>query len=85
LHDRHFATSQGEDALTGPLLPYAMRFGLVHDDLPLARFARHWVRTFPVLLGWHEEYPKAPDPLREPVPADNTSGFQGLMGWYPAM
>jgi hypothetical protein len=62
-----------------------MHFGLVHDDLPLARFARHWVRAFSVLPGWHEEYPKAPDPLREPVPVDNTSGFQGLMGWYPAM
>jgi hypothetical protein len=83
---RHFASSQGEDALAGPLLPYAMHFGLVHgDDLPLARFARHWVRAFSVLPGWHQEYPKAPDPLSEPVPVDNTSGFQGLMGWYPAM
>jgi len=83
---RHFATSQGEDALAGALLPYAMHFGLVHrDDLPLALFARHWVRAFSVLPGWHQEYPKAPDPLSEPMPVDNTSGFQGLMGWYPAM
>lgn len=83
---RHFAASQGENALAGPLLPYAMHFGLVHgDDLPLTRFARDWVRAFSVLPGWHQEYPNAPDPLSEPEPVDNTSGFQGLMGWYPAM
>jgi len=83
---RHFATSHGEEILAGPLLPYAMHFGLVHgDDLPLARFARHWVREFSVLPGWHQEQPKAPDPLTEPMPVDNTSGFHGLMGYYPAM
>ena len=83
---RQFAVSQGEDAVAGPLLPYAMHFGLVHrDDLPLVPFARHWVRTFSVLPGWHQEVPRAPDPLSEPVPVDNTRGFQGLMGWYPAM
>ena len=83
MHDGHFATSQGEDALAGPLLRYAMHFGLAHDDdLSPARFARHWVRAFSVAPGSHEEYPKAPDPLREPVPVDNTSGFQvhGLVG-----
>jgi len=83
---RQFAAGQGEDALAGPLLPYAMHFGLVHrEDLPLVRFARHWVRTFSPLPGWHQEVPKAPDPLSEPVPVDNTAGFYGLMGWYPAM
>jgi hypothetical protein len=83
---RQFGTSRGEDALAGPLLPYALQFGLVHgDDLPLVRFAHDWVRTFSVLPGWHQERPQAPDPLSEPVPVDNTRGFQGLMGWYPAM
>lgn len=83
---RQFAGSQGDDLLAGPLLPYAMHFGLVRrEDLPLVRFARHWVRTFSVLPGWHQEIPKAPDPLSEPVPVDNTAGFYGLMGWYPAM
>jgi hypothetical protein len=83
---RQYATSQGGDALAGPLLPFAMHFGLVHDnDMPLFRFARDWVRRFSVLPGWHQELPKAPDPLSEPVPVDNTRGFQGLMGWYPAM
>lgn len=83
---RHFATSQREETLAGPLLPYAMHFGLVHgDDLPLVRFARHWVRTFSVLPGWHQEVPKVPDPLSEPVPVDNSSGFYGLMGWYPPL
>ena len=56
-----FFTSQGEDAVAGRLLPNAMHFGLVHgDDLPLVRFARHWVRTFSVLPGWHQELPQAP-------------------------
>jgi len=68
----------------GPALN--MHFGLVHrDDLPLVRFARHWVRTFSPLPGWHQEAPKPYDPLSEPEPVDNTSGFMGLMGWYPAM
>lgn len=82
---RHFASSQGEDALAGPLLPYALRFGLVRGDQPLARFARHWVSAFSPLPGWHEDFPKAPDPLSEPVPVDKTSGFHGLAGYYPSM
>jgi hypothetical protein len=83
---RHFASSHADEVPNGPLLPYAMHFGLLRDDdLPLARFARHWVRTFSVLPGWHQEQPKAPDPLTEPVPTDNTGGFYGLMGYYPAM
>jgi len=83
---RQFATSQGEDALAGPLLPYAMHFGLVRgEDLPLVRFAHHWVRTFSPLPEWHQEVPKPYDPLSEPEPVDNTAGFMGLMGWYPAM
>jgi hypothetical protein len=82
---RHFASSQGEDALAGPLLPYSLRFGLVRGDQPLARFVRDWVSAFSPLPGWHEEFPKAPDPLSEPVPVDKTSGFQGLAGYYPAM
>jgi hypothetical protein len=37
---RQLAAEQGEDALTGPLLPYALHFGMIHSDqLPLAAFA----------------------------------------------
>lgn len=68
------ARGRGEDALAGPLLPYAMHFGLVQrGDLPLVRFARDWVRALSVLPGWHPEVPKAPDPLSEPVPVDNSA------------
>jgi hypothetical protein len=82
---RQFCTDQGEQALTGSLLPYAMHFGLVRDDdQPLARFAHDWVREFSVLPGWHTPPPKAPDPLSEPVPKSD-EGFHGLMGYYPAM
>jgi hypothetical protein len=54
---RQYASSQSQDGLAGPLLPYAMHFGLVDDtDMPLFRFARYWVRTFSVLPGWHQEH-----------------------------
>jgi hypothetical protein len=82
---RQFCTDQGEQALTGSLLPYAMHFGLIRDDgLPLVRFAHDWVSEFSALPGWHTPPPKAPDPLSEPVPKSD-EGFNGLMGYYPAM
>jgi hypothetical protein len=37
-------------------------------------------RAGPTGIGRRAGRLAAPDPLREPVPADNTSGFQGLMG-----
>ncbi len=82
---RQFCTDQGEQGLTGSLLPYAMHFGLIrNDELPLVRFAHDWVSQFSVLPGWHTPPPKAPDPLSEPVPTSDR-GFYGLMGYYPAM
>jgi hypothetical protein len=79
-----FCTDQGQQALTGPLLPYAMHFGLIRDDdLPLVRFARNWVTEFSALPGWHSPPPKAPDPLSEPVPKSDT--FYGLTGLLPRM
>jgi hypothetical protein len=69
---RQLATEQGEDALTGPLLPYALHFGMIHSDrLPLAAFARRWVETFAALPGWHVPAPKPPSPLDDPVPINN--------------
>jgi hypothetical protein len=50
---RKFKSEGGEEALGGTLLPFALRFGLVSgDQLPLARFAHDWVRTFDDLPGW---------------------------------
>jgi len=66
---RQLASEQGEDALTGPLLPYALRFAMVRDDQhPLSRFAHDWVKTFSALPGWHLPEPKHYDPKDDPVP-----------------
>lgn len=52
---RKFASSQGQADLNGRLLPYALHFGMVHDDqVPLARFAHSWVTEFAGVPGWHE-------------------------------
>jgi hypothetical protein len=78
---REFATTQGEDALTGSLLPYALHFGMVTKaDLPLVRFARGWVTRFSALPGWQRPELKARDPLG-PVPMNNpgTSSY----GYWP--
>jgi hypothetical protein len=63
------ATEQGRDALTGPLLPYALHFGMIRaDEHPLSRFAHDWVRAFSALPGWHLPEPKALRPQRRPGP-----------------
>ena len=50
---RKFKSGEGEEAISGTLLPFALRFGLVSgDQRPLARFAHDWVRTFGDLPGW---------------------------------
>ena len=46
------------DTLAGPLLPYALHFGLGTDDgAPLARFSRTWVDAFAHLPGWRPVTP----------------------------
>jgi hypothetical protein len=48
---------QGESALTGGLLPYALRFGLLsRDQIPLAQFAQAWVEACADLPGWRTEH-----------------------------
>jgi hypothetical protein len=60
------------DALTGPLLPYALRFAVIRgDEHPLARFAHCWVETFKELPGWHPPGTEPRNPLEEPVPMNN--------------
>lgn len=69
---RQAAAQQGADALTGPLLPYALRFAVIRgDQYPLARFAHRWVETFAELPGWHPPGPGQRNPLEEPVPMNN--------------
>jgi hypothetical protein len=55
---RKFKSDGGEEAIGGTLLPFALRCGLVSaDQLPLARFAHDWVRTFGDLPGWRPAQP----------------------------
>jgi hypothetical protein len=48
----------GQDVLSGSLLPYAVHFGLVPvDAVPLARLAHAWVSAFAHLPGWRPAAP----------------------------
>jgi hypothetical protein len=83
---RQVAAGPGQkDLLNGPLLPYAMHFGMADDDQhPLVRFARCWVDTFAGLPGWHEPVPEPPNPLNDPVPkGDSYSGMPRYGYGYP--
>jgi len=69
---RRAAAERGADALTGPLLPYALRFALIRTEQdPLARFAHGWVEAFGELPGWHPPEAAPRNPLDEPVPMNN--------------
>lgn len=58
---RKLKSERGEEAINGTLLPFALRFGLVYGgQLPLARFAHDWVRTFGDLPGWRPAQPGRP-------------------------
>jgi hypothetical protein len=59
---RRAMPERGRDVAAGPLLPYALRFGLVTDDeTPLVRFAHACVRTLVAEPGW-----APPQPARRP-------------------
>lgn len=63
---RRLAADQGQDALTGRLLPLALHFGMVgSDQLPLVKFAHAWVGEFASLPAWHPAEPSRPS-LDEP-------------------
>ena len=69
---RRAAAEQGADALTGPLLPYALRFAVIRSEQdPLARFAHRWTEAFAELPGWHPLEAAPHNPLDEPVPMNN--------------
>jgi|SRR4051794_26756221 hypothetical protein len=71
---RRTAAELPEDVLAGPLLPYALRFGLASDDgIPLARFAHAAVRTLVSEPGWSPPpNPKKPDDV--PISGRDYSG-----------
>ena len=76
------ATGQGGDTLTGPLLPYALHFGMIQaDQHPLSRFAHDWVQAFSALPGWHLPEPKPYDPQDDPVPMGESHTSSGY--WIP--
>jgi hypothetical protein len=78
---RELKAERGDEALTGDLLPYALRFHLLaRDQAPLARFAAAWAEAFAGLPGW-----KAPD-YKHPKYDDDTwvqnRGYTGYpTGW----
>jgi hypothetical protein len=64
-----------EDVLAGPLLPYALRFGLASDDgIPLARFARAAVRTLVTEPGWTPPQPDRKKSDDVPISGRDYSG-----------
>jgi hypothetical protein len=50
---RAASAAGGSEVLDGPLLPYALHFGLARTDHRLARFAHAWVAAFAELPDWH--------------------------------
>ncbi len=49
---RSARAGRGPEILDGPLLPYALHFGLASPGHPLARFAHTWVAAFAELPEW---------------------------------
>jgi hypothetical protein len=83
---RRLAAEGDQRALSGQLLPYSLRFGLLADEqAPLVRFAHAWVRAFADLPGWAPPTPARPEygsdqPLFADVERIPGAG-SGAMGW----
>jgi HAMP domain-containing protein len=59
---RRLVADGDQRALSGQLLPYALRFGLLSDQgTPLVRFTQAWVRAFAELPGWAPPKPARPE------------------------
>jgi hypothetical protein len=88
---RRLVAEGDQSALSGQLLPYALRFGLLSDQqVPLVRFAHAWVRAFADLPGWAPPTPTRPENgSDQPLFADVSRipgaglGAWGAMGWLP--
>jgi hypothetical protein len=75
---RQLKADSGDQALSGDLLPYALRFHLVtRDQVPLARFAAAWAEAFADLPGW-----KVPDYRHPEYDDDSWVQHRGYSG-YP--
>jgi hypothetical protein len=82
---RRLVAEGDQRALSGQLLPYAVRFGLLSDQpTPLVRFAQAWVRAFADLPGWA---PPKPTPREyasdQPLFADVSRIPGAGLGWLP--
>lgn len=86
---RRLVADGDQRALSGQLLPYALRFGLLSDQqAPLVRFAQAWVRAFADRPGWAPPPPTRPQygsdqPLFGEVPPGAGMLMMGSMGWLP--
>jgi hypothetical protein len=88
---RRLVAEGNQTVLSGQLLPYALRFGLLSDGQePLVGFAHAWARAFADLPGWA---PPKPTPREygndQPLFADVGRipgaglGAMSAMGWLP--
>lgn len=83
---RHARSDHNADVLASDLLPWALHFGLIsRDEIPLARFADAWVRTFAGQPGWKP--PERPRPVFDEVYMPNVQPTYGLgaMMWAAGM
>ena len=85
---RRLVAGGNHSALAGPLLPFALRFGLLSEEqAPLVRFAHAWVQTLAGLPGWASLKPARPDngsdqPLFADIGNMPGAGFGlGALGW----
>jgi hypothetical protein len=77
---RRTAAELPGDVLAGPMLPYALRFGLASDDgIPLARFAHAAVRTLVNEPGW---MPPQPERRDDEIPVWNPASPPGSWVGY---
>jgi hypothetical protein len=83
---RRLVAEGDQRALSGQLLPYALRFGLLSDQqTPLVRFAQAWVRAFADVPGWAPPKPTRPEyGSDQPLFADiSRMPGAGSIGWLP--
>jgi hypothetical protein len=73
---RQLKDDQGEDALTGKWLPYALHFGLIPcEHILLASFAGAWVEAFSGLDSWAHAEPRRLGPDEISFPKDEWRGM----------
>lgn len=83
---RRLVAAGDQRAISGHLLPYALRFGLLSDEqATLIRFAQAWVRAFADLPGWAPPRPTRPEyDSDQPLFADVSRIPGAGWGWPPS-